>query len=426
MNNDNSSVLYRLSHSKRFVMIVCLVAAAITWFSITVIENPGMTKTVSQIAVVIPNDKTTGPGSMGLQLIGKNEYLVSAEVRGPRGKILNLANTDIQITASLSGVNKAGESRVQLSAKISGDNADVEIASINPPTLILRFDTITTKEFGVDAQVENVSAVIGLTADPAVITDTENSQITIEGPSTKVSAINTVVAYKKLEDPVVLSATQEYEAEIKLYDIDKREITHDDLILDFTKTSVTVPVSQQKSVKIEAAFANTPEEYKNNPIPYSLSAVGLDVSGAPEDIAALSVLTLPPIDFREITLNNRVFTRNITLSSGIKNRSNVDSVTVTVNLNGFRSRMVNVQAKNVQFKNLAPGLSAAAAGNISDITIIGPSAQINSMKVADVYAEVDMSGKTAPGSFRLEAIIKVRDKNGIWAVGVHTVVVEIR
>ena len=426
MNNDSSSILYRLTHSRRFIMIVCLVAAAVTWFSITMIENPGTTKTVTQIAVVIPNDETTGPGSLGLKLIGKNEYFVSAEVTGPRGKILNLTSTDVQITASLSGVTKAGESKVQLSAKISGDNTEVEVASINPPTLTLRFDTITTAEFKVDAQVENVSAVIGLTAEPAVITDTENSQIIIEGPSTKVSAINTVVAYKKLDSPVVLSATQEYEADIRLYDLDKKEITHDDLILDFAKTSVTIQVSQQKSVRIDAAFVNMPDEYKTIPIAHTLSVSSLDISGAPEDVAALSVFTLPPIDFREITLNNREFIRTITLSSGIKNRSNVDSIKVTVNLNGFRSRTANVQAKNVQFKNLAPGLTASAAGDISDITIIGPSAQINSMKAAEVYAEVDMTGKTVAGSFRLDAIIKVKDKNGIWAAGAHTVIVEIR
>ena len=425
--NSESSIFSRLAHSKRFLIIICLIVSSVTWFVRTVIDNPGNTKTISQIAVAIPNDDTTGPGSLGLKLIGKSEYFVSATVTGPRGKVLELKNSDIIVTPSLTGVTKAGESKVPLSAKmVSGDNTDIEINAINPPTLTLRFDTITTTQFKVEAQVENVSAIDGLVVEPAVITDTENSQITIEGPATKMATISTVVAYKKAETPMILSATQEFEADIKLYDADKNEISHDDLILDFVKTNVTVAVSQSKSVKIEASFTNVPDGFKDTAITHSLSSANLEISGAPDDIAALNSIVLPPIDFREITMNNRVFTRNIILSSGIKNHGNVESVRVTVDLSRFRSRVVNVTAKSIQFKNLAAGLSASTTDNITDITIIGPSAQMTPFKTADVYAEVDLSGKTGAGSYRLDAIIKVRDKTGIWAVGSHAVVVEIK
>ena len=108
--------------------------------------------------------------------------------------------------------------------------------------------------------------------------------------------------------------------------------------------------------------------------------------------------------------------------NAVKDMDSIANVTVTLSLGDIKETTVNVATVNSV--NLTDGLTANISQTIRNVKLCGPAEVIDSLNVADVYAEVDLTGRTA-GEHTVPARIKVKNLNNVWQVGVYTILVTI-
>ena len=419
--NKSKLNLSRLMYNNKFVLIFAIIIAVIFWMSIKIGQSVTIERTISDVTVNITTENTS-VAALGLDVVsGGTNQRVNVKVSGPSYVISSLTSSDILVTASLSEVTAAGTYRVPLIAtKNSSALTDYTIVSITPDTIEVAFDNIDTRTFTPTVQAEGAAATEGLVAEAAVITDTAFSTIDISGPRTEVSKISSVVAYAQVGK--TLSATESFDAVIKLLDADGNEIDQSAFTLSYTKLKITVPISRSKQLPIVPTFENLPGAYTASSIPYALSATSVTVLGPPEVVDNLTQIELAPIDFDNVTAGQTEFTCALNLPNAVKDMDSIANVTVTLSLGDIKETTVNVATVNSV--NLTDGLTANISQTIRNVKLCGPAEVIDSLNVADVYAEVDLTGRTA-GEHTVPARIKVKNLNNVWQVGVYTTLVTI-
>ncbi len=420
----SKGIIERLARSKRFMSVFCVVIAAVAWYVVMAINNPNTSKPFTKPVVI--DTKGTALEEMGLKAFLPETPIVTVTVNGTRDKVNKITSDDITITPSYTGVTAPGTHPITLKAEAAGSNDGIESITVEPSSIDVPFDIEKIMTFLTVGQVEGVTAAEGLVRGSEIITDSAHAEMEITGPSKKVESIDSVVIHKKLAEPEVLSETKEYEGDVVLYDVDKNVIDQQYLSLGFTVGTVTVPILMRKTLPVKTVFVNAPAAYAETPIKYTLSDDEIPVSGAPDIVSQLSSVTLPPIDFREITLDKTSFPLTVTLPGGVTNRESINTVTVKFNLSAYREKTVTVPKENVIFSGKATGLAATVAEDVKNVTLVGPTAQIRALKASDVFMNIDLTGKISAGSFQTEVIFSVQGYPAVWGIGTLSAIVELK
>ncbi len=424
-----------LLNNNNFLILISLIAAIIFWLVLTVNESDSQ-NTISGIDVSIPIENTV-VGDMGLDVIGnKEDYKASVTVKGPAYVVGALTPDDIAVTASISNVTTAGNYQLELRAtKQAGNvNNEFEIASISPSNIVVSFDFIDTKVFTVNAQAIGASAVEGLVAENAVVSDSNSAALTFKGSRSNIEKIAKVVAVAEVNE--VLDKTKSYTAFLKAYDSEEKELslanytitTADGLTVEGVE--ISVPISKTKTVPVKAQFVNVPKSYQNKAISHSLSETKLDIIGPPETIESITEISLGEIDFDQIAEDNQVFKVPVVLPEGIKSADNIETVTVTINgLDNFIVRTFTVSNLKASFENGVSNetsvSSASLSRSVKNVKIYGPKSVLDKLTSDDLYAYINIGGLKA-GEHTVPARIKSSTSDEIWQVGTYTATINAK
>lgn len=422
MSKSNKKLsLSKIMYNDKFVLIFAIAIAVIFWMTIKIGQNTTIEKTFSDITVNVTTEGTSVE-ALGLDVVsGGTNQKVNVKVSGPSYVISSLTSSDILVSASLSEVTSAGKYQVPLVATKNNSNlTDFTIVSVTPNTIEVTFDNIDTKTFTPVPHAEGATADEGLVAEASVITDMAYSTIDISGPATELEKIVTVMAYAPVNKS--LSVTESFDAVITLLDADGNIIDASAFTLSYSDLKITVPISRSKELKIVPTFENLPTAYSASSIKYSLSASTVTVLGPPEVVDNLTQIELKSIDFDEVTAGKTQFVCALSLPNAVKDMDSLEFVTVTLDLGEIKETKVDVTRVNTV--NLQAGLSANVSQSIKNVKLCGAAEIIEGITADKVYAEVDLTGKTA-GEHTVPARIKVEGNGGVWQVGVYTVLVTI-
>lgn len=418
----------KLFDSNKFVLLLSLVAAIIFWMVITVMESPDSENTINGLNVAIPIENSV-VSEMGMDIIGDTTaYTASVTVKGPAYVISDLRTEDIAVTASISNVTTAGTYSLELRAtkQASNLNGEFEIVSISPKTISVEFDYIDTKQFAVTAQAVGHKAISGLVTEVPFVSDSNNATLTFKGARTDIEKIAKVVAVAEVNK--TLSETETFDSKLKIYDADDKELSLDDYTvttadgLSAPEVRVTVPVYKEKTVPIKAQFVNVPEAFKNSSISHTLEHTSIVISGPPQTIDSISSISLSEIDFDEISGNNQKFEASIILPEGVKNKDNIETVTVQITgLDDYQLRTYTVSELVVT----STGSSATLSRNIRNVKIFGPKSVLRKISSSDFYAEASLEGLQS-GEHSVAVRIKCKDSNEVWQVGTYTASVVVK
>lgn len=411
--------LGELFYNKKFILPFSFIAAFVFWLIITVDQTPVRESTVS-VTVNVAVEGTI-VGDMGMDVVsGGIGQKVDVRVSGPTYIVSELSENDIFVSPSLSDVNQPGEYVLQLTPMRGSSKAGYEFISVTPSTLSVRFDYVDTKEFLIVPNVSGVVASEGLIAEAAAVSNSGENTITVKGPRTEMSKIQSVVAYAEAKK--TLSKTESFDADIKLLDADGKELDKALFTLSFEKVKVSVPISKKKTVSLKATFANAPVNLKDE-ISYTVSHETVSVIGPPETIDSLDVIELSPVDFSNVTVGKTSFDMAPVLPDGVRILDNIQAVTVSFNLRGYTEKTFTVSGYNCV--NNESGLMGTVSDAIKNVKICGPSSVLRSLDNSSFRAQIDLSGKSA-GEYTVPVKIFCTKSSSVWQVGTYTAVVVVK
>jgi len=419
--------LRKLFDNKKVAMVTSIITAIALWFGITIMESPDSENTIAGLSVAIPIENTV-VSEMGMDIIGDpSAYVASVTVRGPAYVVSDLSSEDILVSASISNVTNSGTYSLELRAtKQASAEDNFEIISLSPRTINVEFDYIDTKQFEVTVQAIGHKAETGLVADLPFVSDSNNATLNIKGPRNDIEKISKVVAVADVNK--TLSSTESFAGTLKILDNSGKEMD----LKEFTITAsdglsapdiqITVPIYKEKIVPIVAQFINAPKAFTTKKISHTLEHNSVLISGPPEAIDNIKEVKLSEIDFYQISGNNQQFKTTLLLPEGVKNKDNIETVTVKIiGLEGYIIKPFTVTKLVITDKSTTANLSR----EIRNVKIIGPENILKDLKAEELYAEVELQGLQS-GEHTVSAHIACSKADNVWQIGTYTASVNIK
>ncbi|MEE1054134.1 MAG: hypothetical protein U0L33_07365 [Acutalibacteraceae bacterium] len=421
-----------LVYNKRFTVAISIIIAFAMWLGITMTQNPIRTQTFTDVTASVSLEGTAA-ADMGLGIVSdvaSQKFTVT--VSGPNYAVSSLKSEDFILSASVVDINSAGTYTLDVIGNSNSSKTGYTFTSITPSTIDVTFDYIDSKEFTLVPKLIGVSASDGLVAETPVVSDSQQSTITVRGPRTtmeKIASVGTLAEVNK-----TLSTSQTFESDIVLYDSNDKIIyrfnseglvydandnliTNSFLTLSFTSVKVLQPISKTAIVSCKAAFSNLPEGMNAGDVSYSIDQSKVTVIGTPEVVDKLSEITLSPIDFRTVSVGSNVFEVSASLPDGVKLLESIDYFTVNIDVSNYTETVLDI--KDIRCTGLKSDLKAKTDTRIRNVKICGPKDVIENLKASDLYAVVDLTDKSS-GDHTVEAVIKSDIYKNIWQVGSYS------
>ena len=394
-------------------------------------QNPIREKVFTDVTATISIENTTVSAS-GLGVvtdISSKKFTVT--LSGPNYIVSTLTKNDFFLSADVSDVTSAGTYSLQVYGNRNSSVTGYTFKSITPSTVNVRFDFMDTKELLIKPKLIGASAAEGLVAEDPVVTNTDQSTLTVKGPRTTIEKIAIAESYAEVND--TLSVTQTFDSYIVLKDKDSnilyrytpegdvvdgqgQTVTDSYLTLSFKSLKVTQPISKKATLPVVAVFTNMPEGMTESDIPYSIDVSEVTVIGTPDVVDSMENVALSPIDMTQVSLSSNVFEVSAALKDGVKLSEKIEYFTVTVDLSDYAEKTFTVNRNQVKYKDLDSKYTASLDKNIKNVTICGKKGIIAELNASDLYAIVDLSDKT-PGKFTMEVVFTSDLYTNIWQVG---------
>ncbi len=430
---------YRLGtllYNKKFTVILSVIVAFSLWLGIAMVDNPVRQQTFTNISASITLEGTAA-ADLGLGIVSDvASQKFSVTVSGPNYIVSSLKAEDFSLSASTIEINEAKTYTLELAATNTSNKSGYTITSISPSSIDVKVDFIDAKEFTLVPKLIGVSASEGLVAETPVISDSQQSTVTIKGPRSTIEKIATVGTIAEVNN--VLSSSQTFNSDIVLYnsndeilyrytedglvyDSNQNIVTNSYLTLSFTNVKVTQPISKKKSVSCKAMFTNLPVGITEESVKYTLSQNKVTIIGAPEIVNKIDSISLSPINFREVSTTNNKFDLSPSLPDGIKILENIGEFHVEIDVSKYAETTLVI--KDIRCLGLGENLKAKTDKTVR-VNLCGPADVISQIKASDLFAVVDLTDKTA-GDYTCEITVKSDAYNNFWQLGTYSISVTI-
>ncbi len=424
--------LKRLVNNKKFLIVISILISIVIWFVAMIVRNPVREQSFTNVQASISVENTSAQ-TLGLGIVSDiSNYSFTVTISGPNYIVSSVKPEDFLLSASVEDVNAPGTYSLSVTATRNSDKTGYSFSSIEPPSIDVTFDYIDTKEFTVAPKITGVVAESGLIAEAPVMSNPEQSTITVKGPRAAIEKIESVGTLTELDESKPLSSSQTFDSDIVIYGENntvlyrfsadgtvydaKGEKTQSTLNLSFTSAKVTQPISKKTTLDVKVSFTNLPSGISEADIKWSIDNSKVAVIGTPEVIDKMTEVKLSAIDFRNVSSANGSFEVAPVLTDGVKIFDNIEFFTVTIDVSNFAERTFTV--KNIKYSGLDSGLKAKTS-SVRNVKICGPKDVVKNVTSADLYAEIDVSGKAA-GAHTIDATVKSDKYNNIWQVGTYS------
>ncbi len=425
---------YRLStliYSKKFTVILSVVLAFALWLGIAMTENPVRQQTFTDISASVTLEGTAA-ADLGLGIISDvASQRFSITISGPNYIVSSLKADDFSLSASTIDINSAGTYNLEVTATSNANKSGFTISSVSPSSIDVTVDFIDTQEFTLVPKLIGVSAAEGLVAETPVVSDSQQSSVTVKGPRSTIEKIASVGTLAQVNDTLDTSQTfnsdivlydsndkilYRYTANGTVYDANDNIVTNSYLTLSFTSVKVTQPISKKKTVTCKAVFSNLPTGITDADVKYTLSQTKVTIIGTPEIVDKLESISLSTIDFRNVSTEANNFEVSASLPDGVKILETIEFFTVSIDTSNYSEKTLEI--KNIRCLGLDSNLKAKTDKSIV-VKLCGPANVIKNIKASDLFAVIDLTDKTA-GDYTVEAVVKSDIYDNVWQLGTYS------
>lgn len=419
--------LRQLFSNTKFLVVFSIVVAFIFWIVVALEYAPVVENEIKDIPVKIDMNNSV-PDKLGLQIFGQSDYTINVTVRGNRyivgGDLLTA--DDFEATAQTAYVDSAGKHSLVVKVTAKDANADYEIVSKSADYIEVFFDKYAEKEVEVTPRI--ISELDDYTADDYmfdkadIIYDTKT--VKVSGAQTEVNSITAAYADIPIEKKLTQSET--IDASVVLSngnDLDSKYVKINGE--SNLKIPVTLPVYKMQTSAVSVSFKNTPSDYINSPLVYSISPSRVRVAVLQNGSDTTNSLEIGSIDFTQITPSNGSFTF---LASNVKTAKFLDgtsSFSVEVNTDGLSTKTLEPGINSI----MITGGSGVSAGNveldsIGRITVVGTQTALNSVNADMLEISINLTNtKLEEGENTVPVTVILKNSKNCWVSGSYTAVI---
>ena len=419
--------LRQLFSNTKFLVVFSIVVAFIFWIVVALEYAPVVENEIKDIPVKIDMNNSV-PDKLGLQIFGQSDYTINVTVRGNRyivgGDLLTA--DDFEATAQTAYVDSAGKHSLVVKVTAKDANADYEIVSKSADYIEVFFDKYAEKEVEVTPRI--ISELDDYTADDYmfdkadIIYDTKT--VKVSGAQTEVNSITAAYADIPIEKKLTQSET--IDASVVLSngnDLDSKYVKINGE--SNLKLPVTLPVYKMQTSAVSVSFKNTPSDYINSPLVYSISPSRVRVAVLQNGSDTTNSLEIGSIDFTQITPSNGSFTF---LASNVKTAKFLDgtsSFSVEVNTDGLSTKTLEPGINSI----MITGGSGISAGNveldsIGQITVVGTQTALKSINANMLEISINLTNtKLEEGENSVPVTVTLKNSKNCWVSGSYTAVI---
>lgn len=419
--------LRQLFSNTKFLVVFSILVAFIFWIVVALEYAPVIENEIKDIPVKIDMNNSV-PDKLGLQIFGQSDYTINVTVRGNRyivgGDLLTA--DDFEATAQTAYVDSAGKHSLVVKVTAKDANADYEIISKSTDYIEVYFDKYAEKEVEVTPRI--ISELDDYTADDYMFDKAdiiyETKTVKVSGAQTEVNSITAAYADIPIEKKLTQSET--IDASVVLSngsDLDSKyvKINGESRLT----VPVTLPVYKMQTSAVSVSFKNTPSDYINSPLLYSISPSRVRVAVLQNGSDTTNSLEIGTIDFANITPSNGNFTF---LASNVKTAKFLDGTTsfsVEVNTDRLSTKKLEPSINSI----MITGGSGVSAGNvdlssIGSVTVVGTQTALASVNANMLEVNINLTNiKLEEGENTVPVTVTLKNSKNCWVSGSYSAVI---
>lgn len=409
--------------NRAFLMVLSVVSAILIWMIVTMYFDPQGSVTITD-ATVNFSYQSTNYTSLGLDIVDMSDAgNVRVQVDGNGTVIGNLTAADIMVYPQYSNVKGPGETTLKLEARIINsdyNNMGIKLTVLRPTSVRVVFDTVSEKTFPVTQDTSGITIADGFTLNGV---STVPAEVTLSGPTSELEQIASVVAPVTTEE--ILSDSMTVRSALELRDANGNVLTPQYTTMDNDVANVTLNVYQVRELPLSVEFINTPNNFDESSLSYSLSVPTLRVAGPAKIVGPLNELSVVAFDLgREFTFD-RDYQKNIELPNGVVSLDGVSTVTIQFDTTKMASRTFSVS--NLRPVNVPSTINLDVLTTvIRNVTVYGPADEMEELSADSILAQIDCQDLTVTsGQQTVPVSIQIPSSSRIFAVGNYTVQCEV-
>ena len=417
MSKKRKFTIGKLFDNNKFVLILSLFLAFFIWVGFSMYGGEEQEKTIE---VPIKMDSMTVPAQFNLQQFGDySNSTVLVKIVGKKAVIGTVNSDDIKVIASTLDVNTPGKHSLPLSVTIDSTK-DFQIVSTNTLSVEVYFDIYKEVTMAVSLDMQEEPGVPkGYQLGTITFSD---DKLLAHGPSTEVSKISKILAKAEIDE--VLTKTTTYKAQIVAvdkYDNEIQNITIDNAD-DFT---VTIPVYKLAKLPVSIDLTNMPSGITKDDINITYSVSSLNVAGEASTIDNMKSVVIGTVDFSELTDVQTTFDFDVSSIAGIKIKSKVSSIRVTIDLSGYESKKITLPASSIEIVNSTNKKITVLTESV-EIKAAGLTKSVKSITASDISAVLNIDDDVKSGDNQKLPLTLKTNVQGVWVVGTYEVEANVK
>jgi YbbR domain-containing protein len=367
---------------------------------------------ISAVTSADPDEVNTLP-SVPVEIIGRDPSLINTSplpstiavtLRAPRSKWEELkAHSDaVKATLDLSGLG-SGEYTLTIKTYISGSVRPVQIVLINPTTISVHLEPITTQTLTIDLSVRGEPAVGYQASQPILDPD----KITISGPQSIVKQAT------QARIRVSLAGTREsIDQSVNVEVVDAQNNPVKGLTISPELVHVGLPITQQGgfrdvAVKVVVQGQQAPG-YRLENISVFPPVITI-FSANPEAVNSLpGVVETTPLNIQD-SRENITAQLSLNIPKGVAIVGSSNTVQVSVGISAIQTS-ITLTNQEVKVVGLPEGLASQVSPQTIDVIISGPLPVLDALTAQDVRVTVDVTG-LEPGTHQLTPKVELLVSN---------------
>lgn len=400
--------------NNKLVFFMSLFIAVFLWVTISMTVGPEETRVIENVRVILEEDENSTYTAFGFE-----ETFVDVTVKGKKYLVTAgaLSDKDITVTASSSYIDSAGVKKLKLNAKINKSD-DIKITGLSQTTVEVFYDVEKTGVFPIEPVIKAESDVVPdgyIYEEPILAVST----VTVSGPATQINNIEKIRAVAKIESPITTS--QELPVKLSAVLANGKKAQYLSYEADTENMTVTVPVSMVKEMPVTVRYVNIPSYYENNMPEVNIYPKTVKVAAAQSVLESMDSLVVGSVNFNQLTNKNNKFTFSLSDIEEVYILSDVKEVSVNINCYPMKTKTFSITDDAVTFLNTPDYLEPyVVRGVIKDITVVGPSAELQKLDNESIMAKVDLAN-AGEGTNDYEAIVYIKGNDKCWVYGTYSV-----
>lgn len=399
-------------------ILLAMLISVFLWLYVVTVVDPNDTKVVYSVPVTYEN--MTSLTDNNLVMTSGQNATVTLKFYGRRSDLNNLTSESLTVTADVSRIKSEGEQNLSYTVTLPDSVSDnnVQLTERTPSRLTVDVERAVEKQVDVEVDISNEVAD-GYVADLEAMKISPET-ITVFGPEAEVSKIDSA---RVSLDIGGVTETVDNSFPYQLVDSDGNAVDTTNFRCSADAVDVMLTVEKYKEIPLTLELkAGGGAKEKN--VTVTLSPAYITISGPGAIVDAMDSVSIGTLDLASMTEMTETKTYDITLPDNVTNVSGQNQVTARIVLNGLSAKTLEVENFSVSHK--PDGLNVTIVTTTLEITIRGPSDEIEAISAKDLTVQGDLSDFSQAGTYKIPVTVTSKDFPGVGMIGSASIAVTLQ